>query len=344
MMSHMLSEVDADRNNSFNISPAKPLKASGLSKKKVRVTKPVNTKYSAIALDSDEAEILELVSSGTARDTVDTNASQRCHLELLRAENEELKMQLKAQSTELSEARAEALHAMELKAQFMANVSHELRTPLSGVLGMAELLKGMTLTSDQEELVNHIYVSAAGLVDVVNSLLDFSRLQSGKLRIERAKFSVLKMLEGVRSNFSEQASRKELRLEIFIGKDVPESVFGDEVRIRQVLIGLTNNAIKFSERGTIQIQAQLVKNFDEMAVVKFVVKDSGIGIPVSEQERIFMPFVQVDGSSTRRYGGVGLGLPICKLLVQLMSGSMSLTSSAGKGSSFSFSLPLEVNN
>jgi signal transduction histidine kinase len=152
------------------------------------------------------------------------------------------------------------------------------------------------------------------------------------------------MLEGILSNFSEQASRKELRLEIFIGKDVPESVFGDEVRIRQVLIGLTNNAIKFSERGTIQIQAQLVKNFDEMAVVKFVVKDSGIGIPVSEQERIFMPFVQVDGSSTRRYGGVGLGLPICKLLVQLMSGSMSLTSSAGKGSSFSFSLPLEVNN
>jgi signal transduction histidine kinase len=140
------------------------------------------------------------------------------------------------------------------------------------------------------------------------------------------------------------AGRKDLQLQLSIGKDVPESVCGDELRVRQVLSGLTNNAIKFSERGTIQIQAQLVKKFDDMAVVRFVVKDSGLGIPVSEQERIFMPFVQVDGSSTRRYGGVGLGLPICKLLVQLMSGSMSLTSSAGKGSNFSFTLPLEVSS
>lgn len=333
-MTHMLTEVDSNQQSSVLSREAKA-RSNELSTKKIRVAKTVN-KASSDAITSSKPRN----DSATIFDTGATTTD----LELLQAENEELKTQLKAQTAELGEARAEALHAMELKAQFMANISHELRTPLSGVLGMAELLKEMPLTSDQEELVNYIYVSAAGLVDVVNSLLDFSRLQSGKLRIEKSKFSVQKVLQDTRDSFADVAGRKDLQLQLSIGKDVPESVIGDELRVRQVLSGLTNNAIKFSERGTIRIQAQLVKKFDDMAVVRFVVKDSGIGIPVSEQERIFMPFVQVDGSSTRRYGGVGLGLPICKLLVQLMSGSMSLTSSAGKGSNFSFTLPLEVNS
>jgi signal transduction histidine kinase len=341
MMSHTLTEVDSDH-QSFVRGVETKVEISGLSTKKVRVAKAVN-KSSSNGRSTRAAKGSAATIFDTENDT-GVLTSNMDDVELLQAENAELKARLKAQTTELSDARAEALHAMELKAQFMANVSHELRTPLSGVLGMAELLKEMPLTSDQEELVSYIYVSAAGLVDVVNSLLDFSRLQSGKLRIEKSKFSVQKLLQSIKESFAEVAGRKGLHLEFSIGKDVPESLSGDELRIRQVLSGLTNNAIKFSERGTIHIQAQLVKKFDDMAVVRFVVKDSGIGIPVSEQERIFMPFVQVDGSSTRRYGGVGLGLPICKLLVQLMSGSMSLTSSAGKGSSFSFSLPLEVNS
>ena len=332
-MTHMLTEVDSDHQPFLRSAEAKV--SNGLSTKKIRVVKTVNK--------TSSDEVTSSKPSNDSATVFDTGSTTR-DLELLQAENEELKTQLKAQTAELGDARAEALHAMELKAQFMANISHELRTPLSGVLGMAELLKEMPLTSDQEELVNYIYVSAAGLVDVVNSLLDFSRLQSGKLRIEKSKFSVQKVLQDIRDTFADVAGRKDLQLQLSIGKDVPESVCGDELRVRQVLSGLTNNAIKFSERGTIQIQAQLVKKFDDMAVVRFVVKDSGLGIPVSEQERIFMPFVQVDGSSTRRYGGVGLGLPICKLLVQLMSGSMSLTSSAGKGSNFSFTLPLEVSS
>ena len=336
-----MTEVDSDH-QSFVRGTETKTENSRLSTKKVQDTKSVK-KSSSGARSARAATAASATIFDTIRDTGVLGPNMD-DMELLQAENAELKARLKAQTTELSEARAEALHAMELKAQFMANISHELRTPLSGVLGMAELLKEMPLTSDQEELVSYIYVSAAGLVDVVNSLLDFSRLQAGKLRIEKSKFSVDKVFQSIKESFLEVAARKDLQLEFLIGKDVPETVLGDELRIRQVLSGLTNNAIKFSERGTIQIQAQLVKKFDDMAVVRFVVKDSGIGIPVSEQERIFMPFVQVDGSSTRRYGGVGLGLPICKLLVQLMSGSMSLTSSAGKGSSFSFSLPLEVNS
>ncbi len=338
-MSHTLTEKGTEH-QSF-VHRAEPQAQTGeLATKGVRLAKTARkgTARNVPVIKKHIATIFD-----TIKDTVVLNPNMD-DLELLLAENAELKSRLKTQTIELGEARAEALHAMELKAQFMANISHELRTPLSGVLGMAELLKEMPLTSDQAELVSYIYVSAAGLVDVVNSLLDFSRLQSGKLRIEKSKFSVQKLLHGTRDSFADVASRKGLRIEYSIGKDVPEIVSGDELRIRQVLSGLINNAVKFSERGTIQIQAQLVKKFDDMAVVRFVVKDSGIGIAVSEQERIFMPFVQVDGSSTRRYGGVGLGLPICKLLVQLMSGSMSLTSSAGKGSSFSFNLPLEVKS
>ena len=285
-----------------------------------------------------------LATTKIAIDIATTNGTEKLDAKSLFAENTLLKAQLKQQSEELSEARADALHAMELKAQFMANISHELRTPLSGVLGMAELLKEMPLNSDQEELVSYIYVSAAGLVDVVNSLLDFSRLQSGKLRIEKSEFSIRKTLEDLQKAYGEVAHRKGIKLNIEIDEQIPKAVMGDEIRVRQVLSGLVNNAIKFSETGTIEISGRMVKTFDDMVVVRIDVKDSGIGIPASEQERVFMPFVQVDGSSTRRYGGVGLGLPICKLLVQLMSGSMSLTSAYREGSTFSVSLPLEVKS
>lgn len=297
-----------------------------------------STKDSAVGLKTAAKTIRKASAKGTAGDTVYGAAS---HLQKLEQENAALKLQLAEQTAELNEARSEALQAMELKAQFMANISHELRTPLSGVLGMAELLKEMVLTEDQEELVSYIYVSAAGLVDVVNSLLDFSRLQAGKLKIEKSEFSLDALLSQVSELYSETAHKKGLELKVS-KNNVPAKLVGDAPRIKQVLAGLTNNAIKFSDKGTILISVELENRIDKTVIVRFSVQDSGIGVEASEQERIFMPFVQVDGSNTRKYGGVGLGLPICKRLVKLMSGSIGVKSKAGHGATFAFSVPLEV--
>ena len=274
--------------------------------------------------------------------TIFDTAFPLTQLEQLKAENALLMKQVAEQALELRTAQAEALQAVELKSQFMANVSHELRTPMSGVLGMAELLKEMTLTEEQEELVNYIYISAAGLVDVINTLLDFSRLQAGKLRLERSEFSLGKMLGTVDEIFGEAARKKGIKFKTVIAHDVPDRVVGDEQRIRQVLSGLANNAVKFSAKGTIQVSVDLQRSFDNIAVLSFRVKDTGIGIEAGELDRVFLPFAQADGSNTRKYGGVGLGLPICTRLVKLMSGAITVKSKVGHGSTFSFSLPLEV--
>jgi signal transduction histidine kinase len=262
----------------------------------------------------------------------------------LRMENAELKKQLAQLSVDLNQARMEALQAMELKAQFMSNISHELRTPMSGVLGMAELLKDMPLTEEQQELVSYIYTSANDLVEVVNGLLDFSRLQAGRLNLERHEFCLEAILDSIRNIYEDTASNKGLSLVIKKPKHTPELLVGDGVRIKQVLAGLVNNAIKFSERGTVLITLSIEDKREEVVFLRFSVKDDGIGIAKEDQESIFTPFFQLDGSNTRRYGGVGLGLPICKRLVKLMSGSIGLRSKVNQGSTFWFSVPVEVKN
>lgn len=263
-------------------------------------------------------------------------------LEQMKIENALLLKRVTEQAQELRTAQAEAVMAMDLKAQFMANVSHELRTPMSGVLGMAELLREMPLASDHKELVNYIYYSAAGLVDVVNSLLDFSRLQAGKLLLERQPFSLSSMLRPIEEKYADLATKKGLRFKVSVAPSVPEQLIGDDIRIRQVLSCLVDNAVKFSGKGYVRISARVDKFIENMVVLRFRVKDTGIGLSSSEQERIFVPFSQVDGSNTRRYGGVGLGLSICTRLAKLMSGSISVKSKPGQGTTFDFVVPLET--
>ena len=263
-------------------------------------------------------------------------------LEQLKVENALLLKQVNEQAQELRSAQAEAVMAMDLKAQFMANVSHELRTPMSGVLGMAELLREMPLANDHKELVNYIYYSAAGLVDVVNSLLDFSRLQSGKLLLEKQPFSLFAMVRFIEQKYGDLAGKKGLGFQFNVAPSVPDQMLGDEVRIRQVLSCLVDNAVKFTKQGNVQISVKVDKVVDRMVVLRFRIKDSGIGLAASDFERIFEPFSQVDGSNTRRFGGVGLGLSICAKLAKLMSGSISVKSKSGHGSTFEFVVPLET--
>ncbi len=239
-------------------------------------------------------------------------------------------------------ARDEALAASELKSQFVSNISHELRTPMSGVLGMTELLLEMGLEREQKELATYIYESAQNLLKVVNELLDFSRLEAGKLRVEKTILEVRDLLEDCVQNLSQSAAHKKIAVECSVDEEIPSSLIGDKLRIKQVLTNFTSNALKFTEKGQIKIHARVARYFVGGMMVRFTISDTGIGVPQALQDTLFQPFVQADGSNTRKYGGVGLGLSICRRLVKLMSGDIGVSSVAGQGSDFWFEVPLEV--
>ncbi|MBI2811582.1 MAG: PAS domain S-box protein [Candidatus Melainabacteria bacterium] len=242
----------------------------------------------------------------------------------------------------LRAARDEALAASELKSQFVSNISHELRTPMSGVLGMTELLLEMGLDSEQKELATYIYESAQNLLKVVNELLDFSRLEAGKLHIEKLPLSVQEMVDGCVQNITTAVAQKEIIVKSSVQEGIPRQMVGDKLRIAQVLNNITSNAVKFTEKGEINIHASLARSFVGGMMVRFTISDTGIGIEQAQQDTLFQPFVQVDGSNTRKYGGVGLGLSICRRLIKLMSGDIGVSSVVGQGSEFWFEVPLEV--
>lgn len=252
--------------------------------------------------------------------------------------------ELRSTVRQLKEARDEAIQASELKSQFVSNISHELRTPMSGVLGMTELLMGMKLETEQRELATYIYESAQSLLSVLNELLDFSRLEAGKLSIEQTKFAPQEILDEVTSSVQLAMGRKGLEMRTSVNANVPGCLQGDLRRIKQVLQHMLQNAVKFTEQGSIKIDISADRQVDNVAFIRFSVIDTGIGIAEEVTEHIFAPFVQADGSSTRKYGGVGLGLSISKRLVKLMSGSLGVQSEEGNGSTFWFTIPLECVN
>lgn len=242
---------------------------------------------------------------------------------------------------QLEEARDEAIQASELKSQFVANISHELRTPMSGVLGMTELLMGMPLEGEQKELAQYIYESAQNLLLVLNELLDFSRLEAGKLALESINFTITQLIDEVVGSMQLAVGRKGLDVHHHIDSELPQTVKGDFRRIKQVLQHIMQNAVKFTEKGSIKINVSVDRRVENLAFVRFSVTDTGIGLAPEAVEHVFVPFVQADGSTTRKYGGVGLGLSISKRLVKLMSGNMGVESKEGQGSTFWFTIPLE---
>jgi len=241
----------------------------------------------------------------------------------------------------LEGSRAKAEEATRLKSEFLANMSHEVRTPMNGIIGMIDLALDTQEETERRDYLETARGCAHSLLRVINDVLDFSRMEAGKLAIELAQFSVRELVREIEKSLEPAAREKGLRMVYQVAPEVPVAVLGDAVRLRQVLMNLVGNAIKFTSRGQVAINVHLDSTTGVGSQLRFSVADTGIGIPKDQQERIFQPFIQADGSSTRLYGGTGLGLAITSQLVELMGGRIWLESGAGQGSTFQFVIVIE---
>jgi PAS domain S-box-containing protein len=245
---------------------------------------------------------------------------------------------------DLRRARVAAESAAQAKSDFLANMSHEIRTPLNGVLGLSSFLEEESLPESIREMGRHIRASGEMLRRVVDDVLDFSKIESGKLELEKEPFSVRESLEWSIGIYRKAALDKKLILALDVDDAVPDRLAGDATRLRQIVTNLINNAIKFTEAGSIRVvvTAQVSEHDLNFCRLHIAVSDTGIGIPADRIDRLFQSFSQVDASTNRRFGGTGLGLAICRRLVEMMGGEISVTSKLGSGSTFAFSVPLSI--
>jgi signal transduction histidine kinase/DNA-binding response OmpR family regulator len=259
-------------------------------------------------------------------------------LEVSSQEMRKLYEDLKAET----EQRIDALHKSEQKTRFMANMSHELRTPIHGILGSLEIVKDTDLDARQKLFVETAYASCEVMLDVINNILDFSKLRAGGIELEVIEFSPRELVESISGIMSTMAQEKNLEVQCYIPDNIPARVKGDPARLRQMLMNLVGNAVKFTERGEVYTALELREIRGDKAVLRFEVRDTGIGIPPAMQKSIFESFVQVDASINRRYGGTGLGLTIVREFAEMMGGRIGLDSTPNQGSTFWFEITVPI--
>ena len=243
---------------------------------------------------------------------------------------------------ELKKSRDDAERMSRTKGEFLANMSHEIRTPMNGVIGMLQLLEDTSLTETQRDYVNIAYKSADSLLSILNDILDLSKIEAGQLEVESIVFDLREVVSDVLLLYTIKAEHSGIYLNCEVDELVPGKLIGDPTRMRQVLVNLISNAIKFTSEGGVTVNVKVKLKDENDVLIRVDVKDTGIGIPESKHQKLFLAFSQADGSTTRKYGGSGLGLTIVRQLVELMDGNLGVESEPGKGSKFWFMVPLGI--
>ncbi|MBI5652201.1 MAG: PAS domain S-box protein [Chloroflexi bacterium] len=245
---------------------------------------------------------------------------------------------------QLARARDQAMEGSRLKSEFLATMSHEIRTPMNSIIGMSEMLLGENLAAQPREFADIIHQSATALLSIINDILDFSKIEAGKMLLESIDFDLAPVIEGAVEVLAARAREKSLGLMAFVSPDIPRRLRGDPNRLRQVLLNLLGNAVKFTARGEVHVRVELRAQTPHDVTLHCAISDTGIGIPESARARLFQPFTQADGSTTRKFGGTGLGLAICKRLVEMMDGEIGVASVESIGSTFWFTARLETTD